>query len=214
MAKVTMIATLPKLERKKRVAAYARVSSDKDTMLHSLSAQISYYSRLIQSTDGWEFAGVYADEGITGTKETRDEFNRIVEDAKAGKIDLIITKSISRFARNTVTLLQTARDLKLIGVDIFFEEQNLHSMSNEGEMILTLLASVAQEESRQVSENQKWRIKKDFEQGIVWGGGSGCLGYRIIKRKFVVVPEEAETVKEVYRLYISGMGMLDRKSVV
>lgn len=207
MTKVKKIQGLPTLERKKRVAAYARVSSDKDAMLHSLSNQVSYYSRLIQSTDGWEYGGVYADEGLTGTKDNRDEFVHIINDAKAGKIDLIITKSISRFARNTYTLLQTARELKAIGVDIYFEEQNLHSISNEGEMILTLLASVAQEESRQVSENQKWRIKKDFEQGIVWGG-TGCYGYRIVDRKFELVPDEAEIVREIFDMYIGGMGVI------
>ncbi len=138
MTKVRKIQGLPVLERKKRVAAYARVSCDKDTMLHSLSNQVSYYSRLIQSTEGWEYVGVYTDEGLTGTKDSRDEFVRMINDAKAGKIDLIITKSISRFARNTYTLLQTTRELKSIGVDIYFEEQNLHTMSNEGEMILTL----------------------------------------------------------------------------
>lgn len=121
MTKVKKIQGLPTLERKKRVAAYARVSSDKDAMLHSLSNQVSYYSRLIQSTEGWEYVGVYADEGLTGTKDNRDEFVRMVNDAKVGKIDLIITKSISRFARNTYTLLQTARELKAIGVDIYFE---------------------------------------------------------------------------------------------
>lgn len=207
MTKVKKIQGLPVLERKKRVAAYARVSSDKDTMLHSLSNQVSYYSRLIQSTDGWEYVGVYADEGLTGTKDNRDEFIRMISDAKAGKIDLIIAKSISRFARNTYTLLQTARELKSIGVDIYFEEQNLHTISNEGEMILTLLASVAQEESRQVSENQKWRIKKDFEQGIIWGS-NGCYGYRIVDRKFILIPKEAEIVREIFEKYISGMGMI------
>ena len=138
MTKVRKIQGLPVLERKKRVAAYARVSCDKDTMLHSLSNQVSYYSRLIQSTEGWEYVGVYTDEGLTGTKDSRDEFVRMINDAKAGKIDLIITKSISRFARNTYTLLQTTRELKSIGVDIYFEDQNLHTMSHEGEMILTL----------------------------------------------------------------------------
>lgn len=207
MANIQKVKNLPTLERKKRVAAYARVSCDKDAMLHSLSNQVSYYSKLIQSTKGWEYVGVYADEGLTGTKDNRDEFVRMVNDAKAGKIDLIITKAISRFARNTYTLLQTARELKTIGVDIYFEEQNLHTLSDEGEMILTLLASVAQEESRQVSENQKWRIKKDFEQGILWGG-TGCYGYRIKDKKFVAVPEEARVVQEIFNLYINGLGMI------
>ena len=116
----------------KRVAAYARVSDGKDAMLHSLSAQISYYSELIQKTPGWEYAGVYVDEALTGTKDTRHEFNRMIEDSKAGKIDMIITKAISRFARNTVTMLETVRELKNIGVDVYFEKEKIHSMSGDG----------------------------------------------------------------------------------
>lgn len=162
--KITKISTLPQLDRKKRVAAYARVSTGKDAMLHSLSAQVSYYNNLIQNNNEWEFAGIYADEAMSGTKDNREEFNRMVDDCKAGKIDLIITKAISRFARNTATLLSTIRELSSVGVDVFFEEQNLHSISGDGEMILTLLASCAQEEARSASENVKWRVKKDFKK--------------------------------------------------
>jgi len=126
---VTKINYLPRLESKKKVAAYARVSSGKDAMLQSLSAQVSYYNALIQREDGWQFVGVYADEAITGTKENRPDFQRLLADCHAGKIDMIITKSISRFARNTVTLLETVRMLKALGVDIYFEEQNIHTMS-------------------------------------------------------------------------------------
>ena len=154
MAQVEKVKQLPKLKRKMRVAAYTRVSTDKNSMLHSLSNQVSYYSSMIQSHAGWAFAGVYADQGLTGTKDNRDEFVRLINDAKAGKIDMIITKSMSRFARNTLTMLQVTRDLKAIGVDIFFQSENLHSMSEEGEFLLTVIASIAQEESRQVSENQ------------------------------------------------------------
>lgn len=205
MATVQEVKRLPKLKKKKRVAAYARVSCEKDTMLKSLSAQVSFYSKLIQNTQGWTYAGVYADEAKTGTKDTRPDFVRMVNDAKAGKIDIIITKAISRFARNTVTLLQTVRELKAIGVDIYFEEQNLHSISAEGEMILSMLASVAQEESRQVSENMKWRIKKDYEAGIIWGG-KDCYGYRVVDKTHIVVPDEAEVVKKIYQWYLDGLG--------
>ena len=114
---------------RKKVAAYARVSNGKDAMLHSLSAQVSYYSSYIQKHGEWCFAGVYADEALTGTKDNRPGFQRMIADCKAGKIDMIITKSISRFARNTVTLLETVRELKALGVDVYFEEQNIHSMS-------------------------------------------------------------------------------------
>lgn len=202
---ITKIDALPQLKRKLRVAAYARVSSGKDAMLHSLSAQITYYQNLITSHDGWLFAGVYADEALTGTKDNRDEFQRLIQDCKDGKIDLIIVKSISRFARNIVTMLETVRMLKGISVDVFFEEQNLHSISPEGEMVLTFLASFAQEESRSVSENMKWRIKHSFEEGILWGS-KDQLGYRIVDKKMVLVPEEAEIVKMIYQLYIGGLG--------
>ena len=149
----------------KRVAAYARVSSDKEAAIHSLSSQISYYNEYISNHVGWEFAGVYADEGITGTKDNRPEFMRLLEDCRKGKIDLVITKSITRFARNTVVLLDTIRELKLLEIDVFFEKENMHSISKNGELMLTLLAMYAEEESRSASENQKWRIQKMFEQG-------------------------------------------------
>ena len=124
--------TTPKL---KRVAAYARVSSGKDAMLHSLSAQISEYSSRIQNHPGWQYAGVYADEAKTGTKDSRENFQRLVAECRAGNVDMVITKSISRFARNTVTLLETVRELKALGVDVFFEEQNIHTLSGNGEVI-------------------------------------------------------------------------------
>lgn len=135
-------------------------------MLHSLSAQVSYYSDLIQKHSGWQYAGVYADEALTGTKDNRENFQRLLADCRARKVDMVITKSISRFARNTVTLLETVRDLKTMGVDVFFEEQNIHSLSADGELMLTILASYAQEESLSASENQKWRIKRNFENGM------------------------------------------------
>ena len=128
MPKIKRVQTPQDYERPIRVAAYARVSSGKDAMLHSLSAQVSYYSDLIQNHPGWFYAGVYTDEAVTGTKEDRENFQRLITDCKAGKIDMVITKSISRFARNTVTLLETVRELKNIGIDVFFEEQNIHTM--------------------------------------------------------------------------------------
>jgi len=202
---VTKVNALPKLVSKKRVAAYARVSSGKDAMLHSLSAQVNHYKKLIQENPEWLFVGVYTDEALTGTKDSRTEFQQLLKDCRAGKIDMIITKSISRFARNTVTLLKTVRDLYAINVDVFFEEQNIHSISGEGEMILTFLATFAQEESRSVSENMKWRIKKDFEQGIMWGG-KPCLGYDLENKRLILVPEEAKIVQLIYQLYIDGYG--------
>ena len=193
---------IPKLTR---VAAYARVSSGKDTMLHSLSAQVSYYNRTIQNHPGWIFCGVYADEALTGTKDTREQFQRLLSDCRAGKIDLVVTKSISRFARNTLTLLQTVRELKALGVDVYFEEQNIHSLSSDGELILTILASYAQEESLSVSENQKWRVRHNFQNGMPWNGT--MLGYRYRNGRLEIEPDEAEIVKRIFEDYLSGLGM-------
>ena len=201
---ITKIDALPQLEKKTRVCAYARVSSGKDAMLHSLSAQVSYYNSLIQNTDGWEFVGIYADEAISGTKDTREEFNRMIGDARAGKIDLIITKAISRFARNTMTLLSTIRELNSLGVDVYFEDQGIHSKSSEGEMILTLLASVAQEEARSVSENMKWRIKKNFQEGLPWG--ALLYGYRVVDNVYYIVEDEAKVVRMIFQFYLDGLG--------
>ena len=201
---VKKLPTLPTLMKKKQVAAYARVSTGKDAMLHSLSAQISYYSAYIQKRPEWLYCGVYVDEAVTGTKTERPEFQRLLSDCRAGNIDMVITKSISRFARNTVTLLETVRELKLIGVDVFFEEPNIHTMSAAGEMMLTLLASVAQEESRMTSERMKWRVRKNFEEGVPWN--VTILGYTLRNGRFVIVPEEAAIVRQIYDLYLSGKG--------
>ena len=203
--KVTSISTLPKLAKKVRVAAYARVSDGKEAMLKSLSAQVNYYKKLISENHMWDFVGVYSDEALTGTKDSRAEFQQLLKDCRAGKIDMVITKSISRFARNTVILLETVRELKAIHVDVFFEEQNIHSISGDGEMILSFLATFAQEESRSASENMKWRIQKDFNEGIIWGGKS-CLGYKLENRKLEMIPDEAEIVRLIFQLYIEGYG--------
>ena len=189
-----------------RVAAYARVSSGKDAMLHSLSAQVSYYNRMIQNHPGWIFCGIYADEAVTGTKDSRDQFQKLLADCRAGMVDLVITKSISRFARNTVTLLQTVRELKNLGVDVYFEEQNIHSLSSDGELFLTILASYAQEESRSASENQKWRVRDKFRNGIPWSGT--ILGYRYGTDGYVIEPMEAETVRLIFESYLQGMGLV------
>lgn len=196
---------LSAIPQRKRVAAYARVSSDKDAMLHSLSAQISYYSEMIQRVPDWQYAGVYVDAGFTGTINERPDFQRMVSDCRAGKLDMLITKTVSRFARNTVTLLETVRELKNIGIDIYFEEQKIHTISGEGELMLSLLASFAQEESRSGSENCKWRIRKDFEQGKV--GSITLLGYRRNSQGGLEIePSEAQTVRSVFSSYLNGMG--------
>lgn len=202
--KVEKREALKPLPRLLNVAAYARVSSLKDEMKHSLSAQVSYYSGMIQSHPGWIYAGVFYDEGVTGTKELRKGFQDLLTKCREGKIDMVITKSISRFARNTVTLLSTVRELKSIGVDVFFEEQDIHSSSASGELMLTILASFAQEESLSVSTNQKWKIKKCFEEGKPWN--VVLYGYRWKDGCFRIEPAEAAVVRRIFADYLSGMG--------
>lgn len=199
----------PQQKRLTRVAAYSRVSNGKDTMLHSLSAQVSYYSALIQSHKDWIYCGVYTDEALTGTKENRGSFQRLIEDCRAGKIDLVITKSISRFARNTVTLLNTVRELKLLGIGVIFEEQNINTLTADGELMMTILASYAQEESLSASENIKWRIQNDFKQGILPMSVQHIYGYsRTQDGGLEIVPDEAEVVKRIYSLFLDGFGTL------
>ena len=200
---ITKNEPIPAIAKRERVAAYARVSCEKDAMLHSLSAQVNYYSQYIQQNPAWEYAGVYVDEALTGTKDSRPEFQRMLTDCKAGKIDRILTKSLSRFARNTVTVLESVRMLKSLGIDVYFEEGNIHSLGADSELILTLLASFAQEESLSVSENQKWRIRKGFEQGEVmcW---RFMLGYRIEHGKVEIDPDGAEIVRDIFHRAIAG----------
>ena len=196
-----------------RVCAYARVSSNKEAMLHSLSTQVSHYSGYIQQNSQWEYAGVYVDEAITGTKDNRADFQRMVADCRAGKIDMVITKSISRFARNTVTLLETVRELKALGIDVYFEEQNIHSISEGGELMLSILASYAQEESRNVSENCKWRIRKQFEAGEP-ANWRFLYGYRIRKGRVWIEPEEALVVRWVFESYLSCVGVTEISEIM
>ena len=203
--KITKLERVEQLPSRRRVAAYARVSCGKDDMLHSLAAQVSAYSELIQNRPDWEYAGVYADADETGTRDDRPEFQRLLADCHAGLIDMILTKAISRFARNTVTLLETVRDLKGRGIDVYFEEQNIHTESSDGELMLTILASYAQEESRSVSENCKWRIRKDFKEGKT-GGNIRMYGYDYKKGHLTVIPEEAEVVRMIFADYLGGMG--------
>lgn len=195
---------IPRLKQRKKVAAYARVSMNTEQLLHSLSTQISYYSSLIQSNPEWEYVGVYADEGITGTDtKDRTEFLRLLRDCDDGKVDMILVKSVSRFARDTVDTLKTTRHLKDLGIDVYFERENIHSVSKEGELLLTLLAAFAQAESQSISENVKWGIRKRFKQGIP-NGNKAPYGYRWNGDGFSVIPEQGEIVKEIYRRYLAG----------
>ena len=195
--------------KRKRVAAYARVSMESDRLAHSLSAQISYYSGLIQKNPEWEFAGVYADGFVSGTSaERRAEFQRMLADCEAGRIDIILTKSISRFARNTVDLLKTVRRLKELGIEVQFEKESIRSLSGDGELMLTLLASFAQDESRSISENVKWGTRKRFEQGMP-NGKFRVYGYRWEGDELVPVPEEAAIVKRIFQNFLDGKSRLD-----
>jgi DNA invertase Pin-like site-specific DNA recombinase len=192
--------------QRKKVAAYARVSRGTAHMLHSLANQVSHYSKYIQSNSEWEYAGIYADADETGTKDSRPEFQRMLADCRAGKIDIILTKALSRFARNTVTLLETVRELKTLGIDVFFEEQNIHTLSGEGELMLTILASYAQEESRSVSENLKWRIRNDMKSGN--RKPRKVYGYTLVDYKLVIIPEQAEVVRLIFQLYLEGWDVI------
>lgn len=199
---VEQIQFTPHMPKALRVAAYARVSCGKDAMLHSLAAQVDHYSTYIRHHPGWEYMGVYADEAKTGTKDSRENFQRMLADCRKGKINHIITKSISRFSRNTVTLLETVRELKGLGISVYFEEQSIDTATADRELMLSILASYAQEESLSASENQKWRVKRNFEAGIPWR--FFLLGYRREGDKLVVIPEEAENVRSIFADYLAG----------
>lgn len=205
MTKITQLEIKSRLPRKKNVAAYARVSCDKDTMLQSLCAQVAYFSDLIQRNKNWNYVGIYSDYGISGTKASRGDFDRLLEDVKAGKIDMVLVKSISRFARNLEVTLTWIRTLKAMDIDIFFELERIHTLSSDGELLISLLASSAQEQSRTASMNVLWKVKRNFEEGVLYGGGD-CYGYRIQDKKFIVVPEQADVVRRVFRLYVEGNG--------
>lgn len=187
-----------------RVAAYCRVSTDMEEQQTSFEGQVRAYTEMINSRPNWILAGIYADEGITGTSaDKRPEFLRMIADCEAGKIDFIITKSISRFARNTLECLTYVRHLQNIGINILFENNNIDTGTAFSEMILTVLAAFAQEESRSISENTKWGIRKRFENGIVrW-----CKIYGYTKGEagaYLIVPEEARVVQKIFELYEHG----------
>ncbi len=214
MPKVTMIpATLHPLTRlpstsvqKRRVAGYARVSTDSDEQFTSYEAQVDYYTNFIQSKPEWEFVGVYTDEGISGTNtKHREGFKRMIADALDGKIDLIVTKSVSRFARNTVDSLSTIRKLKDAGCECFFEKEGIYTFDGKGELLITIMSSLAQEESRSISENITWGHRKSFSDGKVYLAYKHFLGYKKgPDGRPEIVEEEAEIVRLIYRLFLDG----------
>ena len=192
---------------KRKVAGYARVSTDSDEQFTSYEAQVDYYTRFIQSHADWTFVKVYTDEGISAvTTRHRDGFNEMVEDALAGRIDLIVTKSVSRFARNTVDSLTTIRKLKDHGVECYFEKENIWTFDGKGELLITIMSSLAQEESRSISENVTWGHRKRMADGKVSLAYSSFLGYDRGKDGGLVInPKEAEIVRLIYRSFMDGM---------
>lgn len=191
---------------KRRVAAYARVSTDSDDQENSFDAQKSFYERYIKENPLWDFVGIYADEGISGTStKGRKEFQRMIDDAKAGKIDLIVAKSMSRFARNTLDTLTYIRELKAKGVECYFQKENIYTFDSKGELLITIMSSLAQEESRSISENVKWGIRKSFADGKVYLPHKGFLGYKYDENKNIIIDKDTEwVVRLIYKEFLSG----------
>lgn len=188
------------------VAAYARVSTDLEEQQSSYQAQIDYYTNYIQSRADWEFVGMYADEGISGTStKHRQGFQTMITDALAGHIDLIVTKSVSRFARNTVDSLTSVRALKEAGVEVYFEKENIWTLDPKGELLITIMSSLAQEESRSISKNVTWGHRRRFAEGKVMVPYASLLGYKKGDNGGLAVNEDqARIVRRIYREYLAG----------
>ena len=191
---------------KRRVAGYARVSTDSDEQFTSYEAQVDYYTQFIKNNPEWEFVEVYTDEGISGVMtKNREGFNRMIRDALDGKIDLIVTKSVSRFARNTVDTLTTVRKLKDASVEVFFQKENIYTLDSKGELLITIMSSLAQEESRSISENVTWGHRKRFADGKVIMPYGAFLGYRRGSDGSPEIDqEEAKVVLRIYTDYMAG----------
>ena len=212
--------TIPAAERpetqKLRIAAYCRVSSDSQDQLNSFAAQNAHYTTLIHENPDWELVDIYADRGITGTSaDKREDFQRLLADCKrllaeclAGNIDLIITKSISRFARNTVVLLQTVRELKSMGVDVYFEEQNIDSSMVSGETLASIFAALAQKESESIAQNMRMSYKRRMESGK-FTTCKAPFGYRLVNGKLVIEEQEAAIIRLIFQRYLNGHSMQD-----
>lgn len=214
MATVTMIPAKSKVGAraksedapKLRVAAYCRVSTDTDEQATSYDAQIEHYTDYIGKHPGWELAGIYADDGISGTNtKKREEFNRLIDDCMAGRVDMVVTKSISRFARNTLDCLKYIRQLKDKNIAVFFEKEAINTMDAKGEVLLTIMASLAQQESQSLSQNVRLGLQYRYQQGKVQVCTNRFLGYdKDEDGNLVINPEEAEVVKRIYREYLGG----------
>lgn len=206
MPQVQVIQPIQQQPKLLRVAAYARVSSDSTDQLNSLSVQVDYYTHLIQENPNWDFAGIYADEGITGTStKHREQFNRLLDDCRAGLIDRVLVKSASRFARNTADALASVREMKSLGVTVAFEKENFDTETSNGEMILSMICSVAQEESLSISKNMKWGIRKRMQDGKYLNGMSP-FGYKKQDSQLIPTEREAKTVRYIYSSFLAGVG--------
>ena len=194
---------------KLRVAAYCHVSTDSDEQATSYEAQVEHYTEYIQKNPDWEFAGIYADDGISGTNtKKREEFNHMIDDCKAGTIDMIITKSISRFARNTLDCLKYIRQLKDMNIPVLFEKESINTMDAKGEVLITIMASLAQQESQSLSQNVKLGLQYRYQQGKVQINHNRFLGYtKDAEGNLIIDPEQAEIVKRIYREYLEGLSM-------
>lgn len=207
---MSQILTRPSVRNRKiRVAAYCRVSTDSEEQLNSYETQKTYYTKLIAENPNWNDAGIFADEGISGiSMKNRDAFNRMIAACKRGRIDMIITKSLSRFARNKVDCLDTIRMLKTRNIGVLFEKENINTLTESSEFLITLFSSFAQAESESLSKNVSWGIRKSMEAGNVPMHYATLLGYRKGEDgEPEVVPEEAETVRQIYRWYIQGYSL-------
>lgn len=188
------------------MAAYCRVSTDQEEQLNSFGNQVNYYTQYINEKPDYQLVDIYADEGISGTNtKKREGFNRMIVDCEAGKIDLVITKSISRFARNTQDCLSYSRKLKSLGIGIIFEKENINTMDASGELLFTILSSLAQEESRNISENSKWALRHNYKQGIVRVNTKGFMGYDADgEGNLIINPEQAKIVRRIFREFEEG----------
>lgn len=208
MPQVQVIQPIQQQPKRLRMAAYARVSSDSADQLNSLSVQVDYYTHLIQENPQWEFAGIYTDEGITGTSiKHREQFNRLMDDCRAGLIDRVLVKSASRFARNTADALTAVRELKSLGVTVAFEKEGFDTETANGEMLLSMICAVAQEESLSISQNMKWGIHKRMQNGT-YVNASTPFGYRQENHKLVPYESEAVTVRFIYEQYLAGKSIV------
>ena len=206
---ITIPATGQDLTRPLRVAAYARVSSDSNDQLHSYAAQTAYFAKLINSNPNWIFADIYADQGITGTSvEKRNDFLRMMEDCRSGRIDRILVKSTSRFARNTKESLEAVRELKSLGVSVYFEEQNIDTEQATGEALTAVFSALAQKESEAISERMRHSYQMRMQRGV-FSTRCAPYGYQLVDNQLEVIEDEAVVIRQIFDRYLSGVSMED-----